>query len=152
MENNQNTQPTGQINHLPNQSDIIAKDGFYITWYFDRMKSENDGYEWDTPIFTAINPCEVLAVSCFYETGTSLCDLELYHDTGSDSPGTGIKFLTIANNTPITVHSYKATDFDKKVILEVGDRITFKENCGYPDFARINITIYLKHLGRGDYK
>jgi len=111
--------------------------------------------------FIARHGCEVLHVSEVHGTrGTSgsAVTLQIEKLTGTQAKGAG----TVLFNTGLdlkaninTVQTRQTTDFVKTsspIILNVGDRLALRLTGTPTSVADLQVTVYLKPLGRGHYR
>lgn len=133
--------------------EVENKDGFYIIKdlpFTDAQTATNYGV-----IFTALRPCEILEISEVHTTADTgsprLLNVERLQGTEALDAGDEICktdfALTSTANTVV-----RKSGFDlQNVQLSVGDRIALKDK-GLNAIEGIQITIYLKPLGKGDYR
>lgn len=134
---------------------IIRKDGFYITGDVPGTLAQTAGDY--GMIFTATAPCEVLIVSEVHAVaatiGTVTLDVEKL--TGTTAPGSGTSILaaqfslTSTANTPVRK---SGTGLSSARQLDAGNRIAIKTTGVLTTLQGVQVTLYIKHLGRGDYR
>lgn len=139
--------------------DVANKDGFYVTKQLHGTTPQtaaNYGI-----IFIAWHPCEVIAVQEVHETaGTDggAVTLQVEKLTGTTAPGSGSNLLTTAFNLKSAINTVVSkttpdlTTTKADLRLERGDRLALKDSGTLTAVAGVNVTIYLKPLGKGDYR
>lgn len=136
---------------------ISRKDGFYITVnLFDTQPQTAANYG---IFFIAWQPCEVLAIQEVHGTlAGAAATVTVEKLTGTTAKGSGTTLLitafdlTVANNT---VQKRQSTDFATSSPvprqLVRGDRLALKSTGTIAAVKDLQITLYCKFLGRGDY-
>lgn len=164
MENAQdNSQNQSEKNFQPNFNtrfeDIDNKHGEYVTVnLFDTQPQTAANYG---IFFIAWHPCEVLSIQEVHGTKAgAAATVTVEKLTGTTAKGSGTALittafdLTVANNT---VQSRQGGDFDSTTYppprrLMRGDRLAIKSTGTIAAVKDLQITVYLKPLGRGDYR
>lgn len=136
------------------QTNIDQKDGF---WLVQNIVDGATATNYDV-IFTAIYPCEVLAVAESHRVAcSSTGTLNIEKLTTGQALDGGVTILTTAYalnstaNTPI-IKSGKDLVFTSARQLDVGERLALKDASTLTSTAGVSVTVYLKRLGKGDYK
>jgi hypothetical protein len=125
---------------------------------------------WDTQPQTAANygiffiarhPCEVLFISEVHGTaGTDAgaVTLQVEKLTGTTAKGAGTNILATTINlkgTSNTVQTREITGLVRTggvVSLRKGDRLALKSSGTLTDLKDVQVTVYLKPSGKGDYR
>jgi len=135
---------------------IRRKDGFYITVnLFDTQPQTAANYG---IFFTARHPCEVLMVSEVHGTlGTDggVVTLDVEKLTGTTAKGSGTSVLASTFNLKSTVDTvvFKGgQDLSVARQLVQGNRLAIKSSGTLTALKDVQVTLYLKMSGRGDYR
>lgn len=141
--------------------EIERKDGFYITTsLFDTQPQTAANYG---IFFIARHPCEVLFISEVHGTaGTDAMPVTLQIEklTGTTAKGSGVDLLITPFSLKITANTVQtrekeqltgATGGIRALQLNQGDRLAIKSSGTLTAIKDLQITIYCKFLGRGDY-
>ncbi|WP_457635798.1 hypothetical protein [Persephonella sp.] len=137
------------MTHLVLNKDILKKDGFYITYRID------DGSVLGSygVIFTARHPFEILRVSEVHETAGTAGSLNLEKLSDGQALDSGLTILKSdfdLTETANNVRKREKLDIQNTQFKE-GERLALKD-IGTPNgVTGIQITIYCKYIGRGDY-
>lgn len=131
---------------------IFNKDGFYQTiWLENTLPSTATNY----PIFfIAMKPCEIMMVSEVHGTASVSGTLQVEKLTGTTAKGSGTNMLTAAfstSTTANTVQTKQSTDLQNRT-MDVGDRLALKASGTLTNSADMCVTLYIKPLGKGDYR
>jgi hypothetical protein len=108
-------------------------------------------------IFTAYYAMEILEVSEVHtQAGTdgSAVTLNLERLQGTEAPGAGDAILSSEfdlKGTANTVQTRKGVDFTDARLLSPGDRIALSPTGTLTSVEGVQVTLYLKFFGRGDY-
>lgn len=146
---------TEKIEYIPVER-ILRKDGFYVLRDLPgatAQTSTNYGQ-----FFTAINPCEVLVVSEVHAvagTDPGSVTLDIEKCTGTTAIGSGTSILTgtfSLKSTAYTPVRKSGTGLSSARALDPGDRLAWKTSGTLTALQGVQITLYIKHLGRGDYR
>ena len=137
-----------------NFENIENKDGFYVTeTVISGATAANYGV-----IFTAIHPCEVMAVSESHTTAGSdagSVTLNVERLEPGEALNSGDTLLATAFNlkstinTPVTYSGGELTISARQ--LKPGDRLALKDTGTLTAVAGVQVTVYLKRLGKGGY-
>jgi len=132
---------------------VLNKDGFYITHtLISAATAANYGV-----IFTALHPCELMMVAESHKTaGTDAgaVTLQLERLLPSYALDAGDLMLAAAFNlkgmadVPVIKDG---SDLANRQLLP-GDRIALKDAGVLDDLAGVQITLYFKRTGKGDYR
>lgn len=133
---------------------IEQKDGFYLTVYLvDTLPQTSTNYGM---FFTARHPMEILRVTEVHGTkGSVNATLDVEKLTRTTAKGSGISILdsifdlTSSNNTVV---KKEAKNLSNQRQLVEGDRLSIKSGGTLTDLKDMQITLYCKPLGRGDYR
>jgi len=141
--------------------EIERKDGFYITTsLFDTQPQTAANYG---IFFIARHPCEILFISEVHGTaGTDAMavTLQLEKLTGTTAKGSGTDLLVTAFNLKNTANTVQTREKDqlvgitsgsRVVQLIQGDRLAIKSSGTLTSLKDLQLTLYCKFLGRGDY-
>jgi hypothetical protein len=133
---------------------IERKDGFHITHYISDAATASN---YDV-IFTAIYPCEVIAVA---ETHRVACGstgtLNIEKLTAGQALDAGTTILQTAYalnstaNTPIIKKGKDLVFTAGYRQLETGDRLALKDVNTLTSTAGLHVTVYFRRSGKGDY-
>lgn len=135
---------------------ILRKDGFYVFRDLPGTTAQtaaNYGH-----FFTAINPCEVLVVSEVHTVAGSdggAVTLDIEKCTGTTAIGSGTSILASTFNLKSTAYTpvrKSGTGLSSARQLEAGDRLAWKTSGTLTALQGVQVTLYIKHLGRGDYR
>ena len=131
---------------------IGNKDGFYV--YHTVIDGATAGNY--SVIFNVIKPCEVVEVSESHTTAGSVdSTLNIERLSGAEALDTGDEILKTAfdtTSTANTVVSKKGYNDLQNRTLKTGDRIALKDAGTLTALVGVCVTIYLKPLGKGDYR
>jgi len=145
--------------------DIVSKDGFYITYVVPGSSLLSSTYF--GMFFTAYWPCEVVGVSETHAvagTDGGAVTLQLERLKPGVAAGAGEDILITAfdlkstANTPVEqsgfdfVRTPSTVDGWQPRQLDAGDRIALKTSGTLTGLNYVLVTVYLQHLGRGDYR
>lgn len=133
--------------------EVENKDGFYITVNVRGSSATAFALsEQFDNFFCAIKPCEIMEVREVHSTGTGTLNIERLSGTEAlDAGDTILKSNIALTSTENTVIVKKKEDL-QNTKLEVGDRLALKDGGVLTETQNINVTIYLKPLGKGDYR
>lgn len=129
---------------------VENKDGFYVSVNLvDTLSQTAANYG---IFFIARKPCEVLAIDEVHGTASSSGTVTVEKLTGTTAKGSG---TTISNaistsSTANTVQNATLTASAKQ--LAIGDRLAIKSGGTLTSGKDLQLTVYLKHLGKGDYR
>jgi len=146
----------GQLEYIPNDR-ILRKDGFYITFNLVATSAQTQANYGQ--FFTAIVPCEVMVASEVHTVacttaGTVTMDIEKC--TGTTAIGSGTSILATAYNLKSTAYipvQKSGTALSTARQLDVGDRLAVKTSTAtLTSLQGVQVTLYIKPLGRGDYR
>lgn len=136
-----------------NLDEIERKDGFYITINLVGtlpQTAANYGL-----FFTATRPCEVLKVKEVHAVaGDDNATVDIEKLTGTTALDSGSSILTAVfdlTSTANTVISKSGITLSSSRQLVEGDRLALKDGGNLTVIAGVQITLYLKPLGKGDY-
>lgn len=137
---------------------IDGKDGFYITENLvSTLPATADNYG---VFFTATHPCTVMMVAESHTVAGSnagAVTLNIEKLTSSQALDTGAEILITSYdlkstaNIPIIKQGYTELNGTNRV-LKQGDRLALKDAGTLTSVAGLQITIYFKRDGKGDYK
>lgn len=141
---------------MPDFQEIDGKDGVVIVATLNDTAAQTAA-NYGT-IFTALKRgYEVLVVGEIHGTlGTDAgaVTLQLEKLTGTTAKGSGTNILVTAFNLKSTINTLvrkEGSDLTNKK-LAVGDRLAWKTSGTLTALKDVHITIYLKPLGKGDYR
>ena len=141
---------------MPDFQEIDGKDGVVIVATLNDTAAQTAA-NYGT-IFTALKRgYEVLVVGEIHGTlGTDerAVTLQLEKLTGTTAKGSGTNILVTAFNLKSTINTLvrkEGSDLTNKT-LAVGDRLAWKTSGTLTALKDVHITIYLKPLGKGDYR
>lgn len=153
-----NSQKNTQILDQMRNDRLERKDGFYITVdLFDTQPQTAANYG---IFFIAWQPCEVISIQEMHGTKAgAAATVTVEKLTGTTTKGSGTALittafdLTVANNT---VQIRQGSDFDRTTSpiprqLKRGDRLAIKSTGTIAAVKDLQLTLYIKFLGRGDY-
>lgn len=136
---------------------VKSKDGFFVTHYISDGATATN---YDV-FFTAIWPCEVLAVAETHRVaGTDGSDVTLNIeklesgealDAGDTILQTGFNLKSTAN-TPVIKTGKDLTFTPGARTLVQGDRLALLDTGTLTSVAGVQVTVYFKRLGKGDYR
>lgn len=136
--------------------EIERKDGFYIVAnLFDTQPQTAVNYGL---IFTARHPCEVLVISEVHgtaATGGGSGALQVEKVTSTTAKGSGSNLLGTAFDLTATANTVvfkTGQDLTTSRGLVQGDRLAIKSSGTITAIKDLQVSIYLKMLGRGDYR
>lgn len=134
----------------------MHKDGFHVAHYISDGSSSSN---YDV-FFTAIYPCEVMFVSETHRVaGTDLgvVSLNMEKLTSGQALGAGVVLLQTgfdlkgAINSPVVKSGLDLSLVSHSRQLVQGDRLALKTTGTLTGVAGVQVTVYLKRLGKGDY-
>lgn len=148
------------MENQPTQNqDVQNKDGFYITANLvDTLPQTAANYGM---FFTARHPCEVLRVTATWgvaATGGGSGALQVEKLTGTTAKGSGINTLltaidmTATANTPVIREGKTLVTATSARQLKENERLAIKSSGTITALKDLQVTLYLKFLGRGEYK
>jgi hypothetical protein len=140
---------------MTDSTDIQYKDGFWVTYRIPSsalaQASGTYGVIFETPF-----ACEIIWVGYNWETvasgGGNTMQLEVL--TTNQSPGSGVEVFKTAidiettANFMITRQGYEL----KNQQVPVNGKIAMKSSGSLLNFGASCMTVYLKRLGKGDYR
>ncbi len=132
---------------------IVRKDGFYLPFYFlGAAGSVAANYD---QVFTARHPMEILRITAVWSVASTSGTLQMEKLIGTQAPGAGTAIMTTtistagAANTPVVRQDGQFTTACQ--LLE-GDRLAFIDGGTLTNLVGLNVTLYCKFRGRGDYR
>lgn len=135
---------------------VLSKDGFFITCLVAGTSAATaTNY---THFFTAKFPCEVLSITEIHAVAGGAGSLDVRKPLAGATPGTGNSLLltsidlTGTANTLITKQGNTLTATKGDRTLNPGDRLSLFVNTNPTSCQSVLVTVYLKYLGRGDYR
>ena len=130
--------------------EVENKDGFYAVGnLFDTQVTTSANYGM---IFTAIKACEVLMVSEVHGTASSSGTVTVEKLTGTTGKGGGTA-ITNAMSTAGTANTVQnATLVLGTTQLDIGNRLAIKSGGTLTNGKDLQVTVYLKPRGKGDYR
>ena len=149
-------QPTKDESKFIPIEKIVRKDGFYVTANLPSTSAQtasNYGH-----IFTATGPCEVLIASEVHAvagTSGSAVTLDIEKLTGTTALGSGSSILATAfdlKSTAYTPVQKQGTLLSTARQLVQGNRLALKTSGTLTSLQGVQVTLYIKPLGRGDYR
>lgn len=141
---------------LIHYQDILDKDGFHITEYI-AVASTATNYG---VFFIAIYPCEVLYVAETHRTAgsdASAVTLQVEKLTTGQALDAGVALLQTAFNlkstadTPVVKSGKDLVFTANSRQMKQGDRLALKDAGTLTAVAGVQVTVYLKRYGKGDY-
>lgn len=130
--------------------EIENKDGFYAVANLENtlpQTAANYGI-----FFIAIKPCEVLLVKQIHGTASTSGTVTVEKLTGTTAKGSGTA-ITNAMSTSGTANTVAtATLVAGTTQLAIGDRLAIKNGGTLTNGKDLQLTVYLKPLGKGDYR
>ena len=132
------------------------KDGFYITVNLAGVLAQTTAYY--GLFFTAYKPCEILLASEVHAiagTDGGAVTLDIEKCTGTTAIGSGSSVLASTfdlKSTANTVVRKRGKDLSDERQLKPGDRLAIKDTGALTSLQGIQVTLYLKPLGKGDYR
>lgn len=134
-----------------NYDELQRKDGFHESIY---VAAAATAANYDV-FFTAIYPCEILAVQETHRTAcssTGTLNLEIL-TTGQalDAGNTVLATAYSLNSTADTPILKSGLSLTANRQLKTGDRLALKDANTLTSTAGLQVTVYLKRLGKGDY-
>jgi len=135
---------------------IVRKDGFYITENIVSTSAQtaaNYGH-----IFTATCPCEVMIASEVHsvagsDAGSVVLDIQKL--TGTTALGSGTSILATTFNLKSTAYTpvqKSGTGLSTARQLATTDRLALKTTGTLTALQGVQVTLYIKPLGKGDYR
>jgi hypothetical protein len=105
-------------------------------------------------VFTACRPCEVLEVKQVHGTASTSGTVNVERLTSTTAKGSGDNVLATAFSTAGTANTVLTKDrVDlQNRQLSAGDRLAIVSGGTLTNLLDLQVTIYLKPLGRGDYR
>lgn len=141
---------------IPNWDEIERKDGFYVTFTIPgTLAATATNF---THFFIFRHPAEVLRVSEVHSTaGTDLgaVTLDVQRLTGTTAPGAGTSILASTFNlkgTANTVVTKEGKQLAANRQFAENERICLSTSGTLTLLAGVNVTLYCKMFGRGDYR
>lgn len=132
--------------------EIENKDGFYVTVnLFDTQPQTAANYG---IFFTALRPSEILEESVVFGTASTSGTVQIEKLISTTAKGSGLATSVSTFSTAGTANTVvrkKATDLQNRQ-LDVGDRLAIKSTGTLTNGKDLQITVYLKPLGKGDYR
>lgn len=134
---------------------VVRKDGFYVNRDFPSTTSQtatNYGQ-----IFTATSPCEVLIISEVHSvagTAAGTVTLDVTKCTGTTAIASGTTLLSTKFNLKSTAYTpvqYSGTGLTSARQLATGDRLVLQTSGTLTTLEGVQVTIYIKPLGKGSY-
>lgn len=138
-----------------NSTEVYNKDGFYAKAdLFDTQPQTAANYG---IFFQVIRPCEFMEVREIHGTaGTDAgaVTLQVEKLTGTTAKGSGLNILVTAYDLKGTINtsSSKTGVALQNRQLAAGDRLAIKSSGTLTALKDLQVTIYLKPLGKGDYR
>ncbi len=130
--------------------EIENKDGFYAgVSLVDTISQTAANYG---IFFIALKPCEVMEIREIHGTASTSGTVTVEKLTGTTAKGSG---TTISNaiSTASTANTVQTATLTKSASqLSVGDRLAIKSGGTLTNGKDLQITVYLKPLGKGDYR
>lgn len=133
--------------------DILRKDGFHLP-IFLLGTSGSVAANYDV-VWNARWPIEILQVDVSWSVASTSGTLQLERLRGTSAPGTGTAILssTISTaGTANTVVSRSGTQLTNARQFIQGDRLALIDGGVLTNLVGLEISIYAKFLGRGDYR
>lgn len=132
--------------------DVENKDGFHVTAnLYDTQPQTAANYG---IFFTALRPCEILEESEVHGTASTSGTVTVEKLTGTTAKGAGLSTCVAAFSTAGTANTVlrkKTTDLQNRQ-LAAGDRLAIKSGGTITNGKDLQVTVYLKYLGKGDYR
>lgn len=140
--------------------DIDNKDGFYITTqiigssFTDSTNSKQiELSEKFDVFFIATKTYEVLSISEVHSSaGTGNLNIERLSSNESVGNGDEMLITDFALNSSLNTVITKTKKDLQNIIISPGDRLALKDKGTLTNTQNICITLYLKPLGKGDYR
>jgi len=136
--------------------DVNRKDGFYETIVLPGATAQTTGNF--GPFFIARHPVEVLRVSEVHGTAGSdagAVTLDIEKLTGTTASGSGTSILSSTfdlKSTANTVVKKQGAGLSSARQLKEGERLGLVDTGALTALDHVVVTVYLKNLGRGDYR
>ncbi len=141
------------LQYIPSER-LMRKDGFYITYDLPGSLAATAG-DYGV-IFICRHPMEVLRVAEVHSTASSVVGtLDVEKLTGTTAPGSGTSILATTFNlqsTANTVVNKENTGLSSARQFLENERLALKTTGVLTLLAGVQVTIYCKFLGRGDYR
>lgn len=132
---------------------LLQKDGFYLSFPFlGAAGATAANYD---QVWTCRHPMEILRVTECHSVASTSGTLQLEKLTGTAAPGAGSTILATtistagAANTVITREKTKLTSAR---VFKEGDRLALIDGGTLTNLVGLQVTLYCKYLGRGDYR
>lgn len=147
---------------MPNQTpflqaeDVLHKDGFYVSHTLVGATAQTDANY--GIFFTAYWPCEVLWVGVRYATNNGAAlTLQLVKVPDATAVASGSSMLATAfnlNTTADTIQTRSGLTLLRAgtTQLDTNEALGIVKTGTLTSIAHLTLTVYLKMLGRGDYK
>ena len=132
--------------------DIENKDGFHVTANLvDTLSQTATNYG---IFFTALRPCEILEESEVHGTASTSGTVLVERLTGTTAKGSGSSTCVAAFSTAGAANTVqrKTTTALQNRQLAAGDRLAIKSGGTLTNGKDLQVTVYLKYLGKGDYR
>lgn len=135
---------------------VMRKDGFYITRDFPSTTAQTATLYGQ--IFTATSACEVIMVSEVHSvagTDAGAVTLDVTKCTGTTAIGSGTSILAAAFNLKSTAYTpvrKSGLTLSSARQLALGDRLVLRTSGTLTSLEGVQVTIYIKPLGKGDYR
>jgi hypothetical protein len=135
---------------------IARKDGFYVTVNLVSTSAQTAANYGQ--FFTATCPCEVMIASEVHSVagtdgGTVTLDVEKL--TGITALGSGVSVLAATFNLKSTAYTpvqKSGTTLSSNRQLATTDRLALKTSGTLTALEGVQVTLYIKPLGKGDYR
>lgn len=132
---------------------LLQKDGFYLSFPFlGTAGAIAANYD---QVWTCRHPMEILRITECHSVASSSGTLQLERLTGTTAPGSGSTILTAAISTAgaaNTVITREKTALTSARIFKEGDRLAFIDSGTLTGLVGLQVALYCKYLGRGDYR
>jgi len=105
--------------------------------------------------FIAPTAIEIVSISASWTTASTSGTLQVERLQGTEAPGAGDDIMAATINmagTANTVVTRRENDLTAFRRLEQGDRLAIEDAGTLTNLANLQITIYYKPRGRGDYR
>lgn len=132
--------------------EIENKDGFYVTANLvDTLSQTAANYG---IIFIACRPCEVLEIREVHGTASTSGTVNVEKLTGTTAKGADLAICVAAFSTAGTANTVltKVGTSLQNRQLAAGDRLALVSGGTLTNGKDLQVTIYLKPLGKGDYR
>lgn len=136
----------------PRFENIDNKDGFYIEAELDDATPQtaaNYGI-----FFICIRPCEILEIAEVHGTASSSGTVQVERLTGTTAKGSGDNVLVTAFSTASAANTvqFASTTALQNRQLRRGDRLALKSSGTLTSLKDLELSIYCKPSGKGDYR